>query len=383
MDDDPGLSSEEITGLFGAEGKVRALLEVEAALAESQAELGLIPDDSALVIAATCRSLDVDAGALLARGWEQGSPLIPLLDLVGSGVGEHRLHVHWETTTQDIVDTALLWRASQALRVLIRDLVDTGGRLSGLADRHRDTWMTGRTFLQAARPITFGARAALWLDSVTGRLGDLDSARDGLRVQLGGAVGIGSGMGGRFTEVARLLGERLGLRWGEIPWQSDREPVVSLGTTVGRVARTAAKIAGDLMVLAQTEVREISMRAGGSSAMSHKANPVDAMRAMSAANLAVAAAAGLLTGSPPRLERDAGAWQAEWHLLAEVFGTTAVSVQSVSRALATVEVDGPRMMANLERALGDDRPEMAGIDRLVAAAISGFEKTRSSLVSAG
>ncbi|MBW3667274.1 MAG: 3-carboxy-cis,cis-muconate cycloisomerase, partial [Actinobacteria bacterium] len=141
--------------------------------------------------------------------------------------------------------------------------------------------------------------------------------------------------------------------------------------------------AGDLMVLAQTEVGEIAMRPGGSTAMSHKANPVDAMRAVSAARLAVAAAAGLLTAPPPRLERDAGGWQVEWHLVSDVFEAAAVSVEAVNRALATIEVDTSRMGANLDSALGSDRPEPADIDRLVAAAISGFEEARSDLASAG
>jgi 3-carboxy-cis,cis-muconate cycloisomerase len=326
--------------------------------------------------------LEIDAGSLLALGWEEGTPLIPLLEQVGSELGEHGRHLHWETTTQDIVDTALAWRASQAIRTLTRDLLDTGNSLCGLAQQHRDTWMTGRTFLQAARPTTFGARAALWLDAVSGRLHHLESARAGLAVQLGGPVGIGSGMGGRSPEVARLLGERLGLAWGEVPWQADREPVVSLGVTVAGSARTMEKIAADLMVLAQTEVGEISMRPGGSTAMSHKANPVDAMRAVAAGRLATTAAAGLLTSSPPRLERDAGSWQVEWRLIGETFDATAVSVRAVNRALATVEVDEGRMDANLKRSLEEeDRPDAGEIDRLIEAAVTIFETTRSDLVS--
>lgn len=381
---DPGLTSDEMARLFGPEGRVQALLEVEIALAESQAELGLIPTEVALAIGAACRELEVDASVLLARGWEEGTPLLPLLELVGSLLPEEqRPHLHWETTTQDIVDTALAWRTSRAIQVLMRDLIDTGDQCSQLAGDHLHTWMTGRSFLQAARPTTFGAKAALWLDSVASRLQDLDAARATLEVQLAGPVGLGAGMGGRSPEVAGLLAERLGLRSSEVPWQSDRERVVSLGATVAGVARTAEKIAGDLMVLAQTEVGEVSMRPGGSTAMSHKQNPVDAMRAMAAARVAVTVAAGLLTASAPRLERDAGAWQVEWHLLSEVFGTTAVSVQAVNRALATLAVDRSAMEANLERALGGDRPESSGIDRLVAAAVTGFEKIRSALLSGG
>lgn len=381
--DDPGLSSGEMARLFGPEGRVRAFLEIEAVLAQAQAELGLIPDDAAGAIATACRELEFDVGSFLDRGWEEGSALIPLLDSVRLGLGDHGNHLHWETTTQDIVDTALCWRASQAIGVLIRDLVDTGDHLSRLAAEHRQTWMTGRSFLQAARPITFGSRAALWLSALSGRLHDLEAVRGRLQVQLAGPVGIGSGMAGRSKEVASLMAEHLGLSSGEIPWQSDREPMVALGASVAGVARTSEKVAGDLMVLAQTEVAEVTMRPGGSTSMSHKANPVDAMRAIAAARLAVTAAAGLLVASPPRLERDAGGWQVEWPLVHQTFDGATASVQAVNRAFATLEVDETRMAANLDRSLGGDRPETSAMDHLIDTAIAFFEKTRSDLVSGG
>ncbi len=371
---DPGLNTNEMAGLFGPEGRVQALLEIEAVLAESQGELGLIPEESASIIAATCRGLEVDAADLLARGWDAGSPLLPLLELLRAQLpAEHREQLHRDTTTQDIVDTALCWRASQAIHVLSAGVIAICETCSNLADEHRHTWMTGRSFLQAARPTSFGARAALWLHALTGRLSDLASVRGRLGVQLGGPVGLGTSMGGGTFEVAALIGERLGLTAPVLPWQSDREAIVALGAAVASVARTSEKIAGDLMVMAQTEVGEVGMRPGGSSAMPHKENPVDAMLGLTAARVASGAAAVLLTSPPPRLERDAGSWQAEWHLIAETFGATAVSVQSVGRALATIEVDRSRMQANLDRALGTERPDASQIDQLIATAIAGFE----------
>ncbi|MGH8944914.1 MAG: hypothetical protein ACRDVL_02050, partial [Acidimicrobiia bacterium] len=79
----------------------------------------------------------------------------------------------------------------------------------------------------------------------------------------------------------------------------------------------------------------------------------------------------------------AGGWQVEWRLIGETFDATAVSVQAVNRALATVEVDESRMEANLDRSLGQDRPDAGEIDRLVNESIAAFEKARSDLVSGG
>lgn len=379
---DPGLTTEEMEALFAPAGRVAALLEVEATLAESQAELGLIPEESARAVAEASRSLRPDPEAVLAAGWERGTPLIGLLELVGEQLSERdREHLHRDATTQDIVDTALTWRASRAIHLLIRDLIDASGQCSRLAEAHRHSWMTGRTFLQAAAPTTFGVRAAAWLHSLTRRVRDLQVVGADLAVQLGGPVGLGSGMSGRSAQVAKKMGERLGLAVSKAPWQSDREIVVALGATAAGAARTGAKIAGDLMVLAQTEVAEISMRPGGSTAMPHKKNPVDAMRSIAASRVSIGAAAALLAAPPPRLERDAGSWQVEWHLISEVFGSAAACVQAVNRALATVHVDPARMASNLDIALGEGRPDLNPIDRLVDAAIDAFAETRSRLTA--
>lgn len=376
---DPGFSSESMSELFGPEGRIGAWLEVEAVLAESQAEVGLIPRSSAEVIAATCRGLEVDAEDLLAKGWDQGTPMLPLLDLIRGQLSEdEHPYLHLDSTTQDIVDTALTWRAVQGIARLCTATEEVGMVCAVLADQHRSTWMTGRTFLQAAQPTSFGARAATWLDALTARWASLTGIRGELRVQLGGPVGLGTGMGGKSQEVASLMAERLGLTSSVIPWQSDREPIVALATSVASLARTVEKVASDLIILAQTEVAEVRMRPGGSSAMLHKRNPVDATRALTAPRVAAAAAAGLLTSSPPRLEREGGAWMAEWHLISEIFGATHVSLLALHAALSGIEVDQDRMAANLNSALGSGRPDPGEVSRLIDSAISAFEKTRSS-----
>jgi 3-carboxy-cis,cis-muconate cycloisomerase len=112
--------------------------------------------------------------------------------------------------------------------------------------------------------------------------------------------------------------------------------------------------------------------------MPHKRNPVDATRALTAPRVAGSAAAGLLASPPPRLERDGGAWLAEWHLISEVFGATDVSLHALGLALSGVEVDRDRMEANLDSALGRGRPDLSEIGRVIDSAIAAFEKTRSS-----
>ena len=74
-----------------------------------------------------------------------------------------RSHLHSGATSQDIVDTALMLVAREALAIVLADLDRAVRACADLADGHRDTLMAGRTLLQDALPETFGLKAANWL----------------------------------------------------------------------------------------------------------------------------------------------------------------------------------------------------------------------------
>jgi hypothetical protein len=78
------------------------------------------------------------------------------------------------------------------------------------------------------------------------------------------------------------------------------------------------------------------------------------------------------------LERDGGGWLAESHLISEVFGATDVSLRALGGALRSIEVDQGRMEANLDSALGRERPDSGEVDRVIDSAIAAFDDTRSS-----
>src|SRR5262249_14595286 len=133
--------------------------------------------------------------------------------------------------------------------------------------------------------------------------------------QLGGAAGTLAALGDAGPNVAAAFAEELGLRQPLLPWHTDRRPVAELARALDGAARAAAKIGLDVVLLAQTELGEVSERDGGpSSTMPQKRNPVRAVLARTCARV-VHAQAGLLTGGDYELERAAGAWQAEWGAL--------------------------------------------------------------------
>src|SRR5206468_11226699 len=160
---------------------------------------------------------------------------------------------------------------------------------------------------------------------------------DSLPLQFGGAVGTLASLGNNGMAVAAFLAEELTLPQPYLPWHAERDRIATVAAALGVAAGAMTKIAGDIALLSQTEVGELSEGAkpgkGGSSAMPQKQNPVDAMSARAAARLAIALVPTLLTGDHEH-ERAAGAWQAEWVAVPQLFRHTAGAVSHVRQLLA-------------------------------------------------
>lgn len=344
----------EMAAVFEDRAFVQRMLDFEAALARAQARAGLLDVSAADAIARGCRADLFDLPALFKEAAESATPVVPLVrQLIAIVDDGARPFVHWGATSQDAIDTALMLQMRDGLDLLSRRLFDVASVCAALADRHRGTVMAGRTLLQHAVPITFGLKAARWLGLAVRLLRRLASVRrDALAVQLGGAAGTLAPYGDAGLKIATLLGEDLGLPVPEGPWHTERDRVAEIASAVGTVAGAMGKIATDLALLSQTEVGEISTGAGEvkgrSSTMPHKRNPVEATAAVACARLAIAQVSVILASSIQEHERSAGAWQAEWEAIPQLFRLTAGALEWVHRALTNLQVDAERMRANLD-----------------------------------
>src|SRR5947208_1501390 len=72
--------------------------------------------------------------------------------------------------------------------------------------------------------------------------------------QMGGAVGTLSALGDKGAEVVERFAAELELPAPSLPWHTNRAPIAGLGAALGLVTSAAAKVAGDITLLAQTEV---------------------------------------------------------------------------------------------------------------------------------
>lgn len=330
---------------------LQAMLDFEAALAHAQADVGLIPHRYATAIAAQCRAEFYESAEIGAAAVDIGNPAGPLVRVLTARVaGEAAGYVHFGATSQDVMDTAAMLLARRAVEVVAADVTACAELLAGLAERHACTVQAGRTLLQQALPVTFGLTAAGWLSGTDSAAEMLASQRGTFGVQLGGATGTLASLGEHGPGVLSGIAARLGLVEPALPWHTERSRIASLAATLGAVSGTVAKIATDIVLLAQTEIAEVAETgtSGGSSTMPHKRNPVAAVSAAAAAAQAPGLVAIVLSVSAHEHQRAAGNWHAEWQPLAGLLRGTGAAVHWLRTSLQRLRVDPARMRANLD-----------------------------------
>jgi 3-carboxy-cis,cis-muconate cycloisomerase len=333
---------------------LQAMLDAEVALARAQARAGVIPADAAEAVAAACRIERFDVEALSRAARADGNPVPALVAAADTK------WFHHGATSQDVLDTAGMLVSRRALALIRPELDGIAAGCAALAGAHRDTPMAARTLLQQAVPTTFGLKAAGWLDAVLDAREGLAGVR--LAAQLGGAAGTLASMGERGPAVLADFARELGLDAPALPWHASRGRVAALGSALAIAAGACAKIALDVELLAQTEVGEVASGRGESSAMPHKRNPVEAIRARACARRVGAAAALLLEGvGDHEHERAAGAWHAEWAPLSEALALTGGAAVAAREMLDGLEVSTDRMNENLDRLRGLVSPEQLSV----------------------
>jgi 3-carboxy-cis,cis-muconate cycloisomerase len=335
---------------------LQAMLDVEGALAEAAADSGVVPRPAAEAIVARCQADLFDLAALGRAADSAGNPVVPLVRELTAGVAAHaKPWVHLGATSQDVLDSALMLVAVRATAPMLRGLDAAVDACARLAEQHRDTVMAARTLGQQAAPTTFGLKAANWLAALLDAGARLAAARTALPVQLGGAAGTLAGLGPAGPAVADRLAERLGLAASALPWHTRRQPLLDLTAGLGALLAATGKVALDIGLLAQTEVGEVAEGGagrGGSSAMPHKRNPVDAVLVTAAARRAPGLIATLFAAAAQEHERAAGAWHAEWEPLLELLRLAGSAAGRTHRLLAGLDVRPARMRANLDASGG-------------------------------
>lgn len=367
-----------------------ALVDVERALVRAW---GTVLGDDLSGIAESLRAETLDHAGLLEGSRTGGVPVIPLvLQLraqaesrsAGSGA-----QVHAGATSQDILDSALVLVGIRTLGETRKSLLSAGSALSALAESEQDTLSIARTLGQHAAQTTMGISISGWLDGISSALEAID--RTSFPVQLGGAVGTGEDferIGGGFdaTEGLRAaFAAALGLADPGRDWHTERSPILHIVDTAAVVTAALGRIGREIAFLARTEINEITLTStGGSSAMPHKRNPVDAVL-LTANGLR---APGLLTtvhvASISQDARPAGEWHAEWQATRGLLRLASESASAAAGLLATLTVRRKAVERNRALTPGletDATLTRARSARIVSAAIRRFRTVASEEAS--
>lgn len=376
--------------LFSEPAFLSAMVRVEAAWLATLVEHRLVPADAADDLAGLVGPDDV---AEVAAGAESGgNPVIGLLKLLRARVEPRNAAaarwMHRGLTSQDVLDTALVLLARDASE---RVLAETRGQVETLATlvrEHRATPVAARTLTQQAVPITFGLKAATWLESVVAAARGLRAVTDAAAVQVGGAAGSlaasselaalqdDADPAGRSLALVETFAARLGLA-PVAPWHTSRGRVTAVGDALVTCTDAWGRIATDVATLARPELGELhEATGGGSSTMPHKQNPVLSVLLRRAAIAAPPLAATLHTASALSVdERPDGSWHAEWATLRTLARRTVTASVQARALLAGLRVDAAAMAANLAEAgdtlLAEQRSIAGLLDRDPSPAYAG------------
>ncbi len=347
------VSNEEMRNLFEEDNAVQNLLDVEAALARAEAKLGMIPQYAADEICKKAKLEYLDRNKIKADILRLEHSLMPFIKAVQSICeGDAGEFIHFGATTQDIRDTAMALNIKKAREIIYKDLNEMCKVLADMSIKHKDTAMAGRTHGQQALPITFGYKAAVWLDEMQRHVERLEETKDRLLVgNMNGGVGTFASFGESGPEVERLVMEDLGLNVPNICWQASRDRFAEFLSILAMIASTCSKISNEIYNMQATEVNEVAegFKKGqlGSSTMPHKRNPETCESVMSIAKIARSNANVMLQVMETEHERDGSMWRTEWILIPETCIYTSYVLRLCMGILERLDVKQENMLKNL------------------------------------
>ena len=351
-------SSDAMRQVWSDENRTAKYIDVERALAQVQARLGLIPQEAADEIVSHCELGQIDMALLRQQTERIGYPILGVVSqlnkLCRDKLGEY---VHWGATTQDITDTATVLQIREALVLVDDELSAIADALAQLCREHRLTPVIGRSNLQQAIPVTFGYKMAGILSAVLRHRERITQLRERVLVgEFAGAAGTLASLQTGAMETQAGLCAELGLAQPVIAWHTIRDNIAEVGAVLGLIGGTLGKLSMDVKLMMQTEVAEVfepyHHGRGSSSTMPQKRNPIASCYIHAAISVVRQHAAALMDAMVADHERSTGPWEIEWIVLPEAFCLMAGALKQSRAVLEGLEVDADAMRRNIDMTQG-------------------------------
>ncbi len=347
--EDPG-----VRALFTESSRFQAWLDVEAALAQAQAELEIIPTSAAAEITRKAKLDLLDLPAIHAGLARTGHPLVPLIwELDRVCEGEAGGYVHWGATTQNITQTGQLLLLRRAHNIFLRQLAAVLRAFADLAQRSKDMLLPGRTHGQHAVPATFGYKVAVWIDELCRHIERLQGCEGRVFVaMLGGGAGTLASLGETGLATQEKIGQRLGMGAMAVPSRTLGDHQAEYVTLLGMLAATCSKIGREIYTLMKQEFGEVEEPVPpgtvGSSTMPQKRNPKLSQDIVAGAAQVRALVPLALEAMQTEHEADRTTSVMMGHAVTEACGLTGDILQRLIVVATSLQVFPERMRHNLD-----------------------------------
>jgi adenylosuccinate lyase len=349
----------EMKEIFGEDARLQRLLDVEAALARAHAKVGDFSEAAAREITSKANTKAVTVARVDEIEMETRHDIMAVvLALTEKCAGDAGRYVHLGATSNDISDTATALQLRGAIAVLDRDLRALRDVLVGLARKHRRTVMLGRTHGQAAVPMTFGLKIAVFAMETDRHLERLREASKRVVVgKMSGAVGTGAALGPKALEIQEAVMKDLGIGVEEAATQIvGRDRYAEFVALLANVAASLEKFCTEVRNLQRTEIGEAAeafeARQIGSSTMAQKENPVTSENVCSLAWVVRGFVVPAYENVPLWHERDLTNSASERIILPHAAVLVDDMLAKTADVFANLRVYPEKMRANLEATKG-------------------------------
>ena len=358
-------SRPEMKKVWSDENKYNKWLDVEIAVCDAWAELGVIPRNAMPKIKlAKCNLKRMEKILQETR-----HDVTAFLGAVAESLGEESRFIHLGLTSSDVIDTATSLQLTEASEILTQDVKELTAVLAQRAIEHKYTLMIGRTHGVHAEPTSFGLKLAIWVEEMRRNMHRLSEATKAI------AVGKISGAVGTYTtvppEIEQKACRKLGLDPAPVSNQVlQRDRHAQFITTLAIIASSLEKFATEIRALQKTEVREVEEPFGtgqtGSSAMPHKRNPELTERVSGLARLVRGYALTSMENITLWHERDISHSSNERVILPDACLVLDYTLTLFTSVMKGLQVNPQRMKRNLELTRGlvfSQRVMLALIDK--------------------
>ena len=341
--------------IWSREGRHSRQLEVERALVWAHCQLGRVSAEDYDVIADIADPGIVTADRVDEIEAETKHDIMALTKAMAEAAGDAGWCVHLGATSNDIVDSAVALQIKDSIKLQTEVLTQLISTLCDIASRERNTVMLGRTHGQAAVPITFGLKVAVWVDEFVRHYERLSELKNrAITGKFMGAVGTGAAQGKDAFELQNLIMKELGLGVPVATTQVvGRDRYIEWVGWMANVATTVEKVLQEVRNLQRSEIAEVAeafdtKKQVGSSTMAHKRNPITAENACGLARIVRSMIVPSYENALLWHERDLANSSAERFTLSHSMILLDDILMKTDRVMRNLSVDAKRMRENIE-----------------------------------